>query len=98
MVGGLLEGLEAAIADLADVDVEALDDDELSDAVIALGRVSTQLQASWCRLVAEWDGRRLWAADGSTAAGARLARATHLRRGDADRLVHRARQLAKMPI
>ena len=39
----------------------------------------------------------MWAADGSKAAAARLARATHLRRGDADRLVHRARDLDKMP-
>jgi hypothetical protein len=39
----------------------------------------------------------LWAVDGSKAAGARLARETHLRRGECDRLVRRGRDLAAMP-
>ena len=89
--------LTAAIDELADLDVDALDDAELHELVVALGALSTRLEAAWCRLIGRWDRRQVWAADGSKAAGARLARETHLRRGDADRLVRRARDLAAMP-
>ena len=97
MVGGLLDTLVTAIDDLAAVDLDTVDDAELHDLVVALGELSTRLEAQWCRLIGRWDARQLWAADGSKAAGARLARETHRRRGDCDRLVRRARDLAAMP-
>jgi len=97
MGGGLLDTLTAALDDLADVDVDSLDDDTLHGAVVGLGALSTRLEAQWCRLIVRWDGRQIWADNGSKAAGARLARETHRRRGDADRLVRRARDLAAMP-
>jgi hypothetical protein len=97
MVEGLLERLEAVLDELAAVDVDALDDTAAHDAVVALGRQSTRLEAQWCRLIGVWDRRQLWVGDGSKAAGARLARETHLRRGDTDRLVRRARDLPAMP-
>ena len=49
------------------------------------------------RLIRVWDNRQIWADNGSKAAGARLARETHRRRKEADRLVRRARDLVKMP-
>jgi hypothetical protein len=97
MVGGLLEGLEAAIVELAAVDADALDDTALHDTVVALATLTTRLEAVHCRLVGVWDRRQLWADNGSKAAGARLARATHWRRGDAERVVRRARHLTEMP-
>src|SRR5262245_8865242 len=97
MVGGLLDELEAAIATLSGVDVGGLDDVGLHDSVVALAGLRTRLEAIHCALIGGWDTRRLWAADGSKAAGARLARETHLRRGDAERLVRRARRLPAMP-
>jgi hypothetical protein len=97
MSEGVLERLRAVIDDLVVVDVDTLDDAVLDELVIGLSGLSTQLEAQWCRLIRSWDTRRVWAADGSKAAAARLARATHLRRGDTDRLVHRARDLAAMP-
>jgi hypothetical protein len=97
MVEGLLEALEAAIDDLAIVDVDASGDAEVHDLVVGLGRLSTRLEAAWCRLIARWDARQVWADDGSKASGARLARETHGRRGHCDRLVRRARDLTVRP-
>ena len=97
MAGGLLDTLTAAIDDLAAIDLDTVDDAELHDVVVALGGLSTRLEAQWCRLIGRWDARQIWAGDGSKAAGARLARETHWRRGDCDRLVRRARDLAVMP-
>ena len=97
MAGGLLDTLTAAIDDLAGVDLDTLDDASLHDAVVALGGLSTRLEAQWCRLIERWDCRQIWADNGSKAAGARLARETHRRRGDADRLARRARDLNQMP-
>jgi hypothetical protein len=89
--------LTEAIDELADIDADALDDVELHEAVTAIGGLATRLEATWCRLVGTWDRRQLWAADGSKSPGARLARQTHRRRSDCDRLVHRARDLDSMP-
>jgi hypothetical protein len=94
----LLERLDGVLAELAGIDVESVDDEVVHDAVVACGALSTRLEAQWCRLLAVWDRRRIWADNGSKAAGARLARETHWRRGDTDRLVSRSRQLASMPI
>ena len=85
MVGELLEGLSAVIDEFAGLDLDALGDAELHDAVVGLGAVSSRLEAQWCRLIGRWDRRQVWADDGSKAAGARLARETHWRRGDCDR-------------
>ena len=97
MAGGLLDTLTAAIDELAGIDLDALGVSELHDAVVGLGAVSSRLEAQWCRLIGRWDSRQVWADDGSKAAGARLARETHWRRGDCDRLVARARDLTNMP-
>ena len=97
MTGGLVDTLTAALDELAELDLDTVEDAELHDAVVALGGLSTRLEAQWCRLIGRWDARQLWAADGSKAAGARLARETHRPRGDADRLVRRARDLTAMP-
>ena len=97
MAGGLLDRLTEAIDGLADLDVDGLDDTELYEAVAAIGGLATRLEAIWCRLIATWDRRQLWADNGSKSPGARLARETHHRRSDCDRLVRRARDLASMP-
>jgi hypothetical protein len=97
MAGGLVEGLTAAISELADVDLEGLDDAELHHSVSAIGGLATRLDAIWCRLIGAWDRRQSWAADGSKSPAARLARETHRRRSECDRLVRRARDLQTMP-
>ena len=97
MVGGLLARLEALLDDLVALDVDTLGDGELHQMVVSLSRCDTRLEAALCRLIGRWDRRQIWADNGSKAAGARLARETHQRRGDADRLVRRARDLVAMP-
>ena len=94
---GLLERLEAVLDELADLDVDTLDDATVDDLVVALGAHATRLEAAWCRLIGVWDRRRLWAANGSKSPAARLARETHRRPADTARLVRRARHLAEMP-
>jgi hypothetical protein len=97
MVGGLLGTLTAAIDELAGIDLDTVSDAELHDAVVGLGALSSRLEAQWCRLIAPWDHRQIWADNGSKAAAARLARETHRRRRECDRLVHRAGDLDRMP-
>ena len=65
VAGGLVERLTAAITELADIDVDGLEDAELHEAVVAIGGLATRLEATWCRLIGAWDRRQLWAADGS---------------------------------
>src|SRR6476620_11472574 len=95
---GTLAGLREALDALAAVDVAALSDDELHAVVVELGELSTRLEAQWCRAIACWDARMVWADNGSRSAGARLARETGRRPGSCGRLVTRARKLATMPL
>ena len=78
MVGQLLERLTAVIDELAAIDLDTLADAEIHDAVVGLGGLSSRLEAQWCRLIGRWDGRQIWAVNGSKAAGARLARESAL--------------------
>jgi Domain of unknown function (DUF222) len=88
--------LAAAIDELLDVDPTSLSDDELHKLVVALGRQMNRLQAGWCRLIRDWDVRKVWADNGSKAPGARLSRECRMRKSVADHLVHQARALATM--
>ena len=70
---------------------------QLHQLVVGLGAMSSRLEAAWCRLIGRWDSRQIWADNGSKPAAARLARETHRRRGDADRLVRRSVTWPAMP-
>ena len=74
-------GLREALDALAAVDLEALSDGELHAVVVELGELSTRLEAQWCRAIARWDARMVWADNGSRSAGARLSRETGRRPG-----------------
>src|SRR5262245_35742965 len=97
MLRGQLETIRSALDALAAVDDDDVDEAELHDAVIVFGELSSRFEARWCRLIGAWDRRQLWAQNGSKSPGARLARETHRRRGECDRLMHRARDLQAMP-
>ena len=89
--------LAAALDELLDLDPASLGDGELHQAVVELGRQTSRLQAAWCGLIRQWDLRRVWADNGSKAAGSRLSRECRMRKAAADRLVHQARELSSMP-
>jgi hypothetical protein len=90
--------LREALAALAAVELEALPDAEVHAVVVEFGELATRLEAQWCRAIARWDARMVWADNGSRSAGARLARETGRRPGDCGRLATRARKLATMPV
>jgi hypothetical protein len=98
MASSAVDTLREAIDELLDVDPDTLTDSEVHGLVVALGQQSTRLQAAWCQHIDPWVTRQIWAADGSKAAYARLARETHLRPGTARQLVSRSRQLTTMPV
>ena len=72
METGTLTQLREALDGLAAIDVEALADDELHAVVVELGVLSTRLEAQWCRAIARWDTRMVWADNGSRSPAARL--------------------------
>ena len=62
---GTLDRAAGSARWLAAVDLEALSDDELHAVVVELGELSTRLEAQWCRAIACWDARMVWADNGS---------------------------------
>jgi Domain of unknown function (DUF222) len=89
--------LESAVTDVVDVDVTGLSDGEVHRALMGLLTQRNALDAAIHRLAGEWTNRGIWAEDGSRAAGARLARDSHLRKPSAYGIVRRAAALAEMP-
>ena len=74
-----------------------MSDGELHDLVVAVQRERARLGAVAAELLGRWDGRRVWAGDGSRSAPARLARDTGYSMGSAAVEVRRARQLRCLP-
>ncbi len=95
---GVEGGLAEAIDELLTVDVAGLDDEALHEAVVGLQRQSSRLAAARARVVSQWDARRVWAADGSRSAGARLARDARCAPVTARAEVRRARRLRTIPV
>jgi 5-methylcytosine-specific restriction endonuclease McrA len=94
LLGQLRDGIEALNA----LDLDTLEDTELSGLVFDLQAETSLLAAAQARVLARWDARMVWADDGSKAAGARLARDAGMCRGRANAVLHRARKLATMPV
>ncbi len=92
-----LEALSAAIDALLTLDPVDLEADELHDTVIGLLRQSHRLAAVRARVIGGWDGRGLWAMDGSRSSGHRLAREASMSIPAGRREVARARALESMP-
>lgn len=95
---GPLATLTQSIDELADIDVDTLDDTTLHDTVVALARQRDRLAVAHARLLARWDGRRVWQNDQSRTAAARLARETGHFIGTTRAELRRARRLATMQI
>jgi Domain of unknown function (DUF222) len=93
----VIEQLDDTVSDLLAVDVDTVTDSELHEIVVALHRQSHRLAAARARLLARWETRGVWAADGSRSAAHRLARDTSTAVRTARRELGRARHLAAMP-
>src|SRR5438309_9389482 len=89
--------LASAIDALAAVDTIFLADHDLHELVIGLEAEESRFAAIRARLLAAWDGRRLWADDGSKSAAARLARECDASPMTARVELRRARKLRSMP-
>src|SRR5947209_12667095 len=91
------QAFASAIDALAALDTITLADQDLHDLVIGLEAEESRFAAIRARLVAAWDGRRLWADDGSKSATARLAREGDASPTTARVEMKRARKLRSMP-
>ena len=87
LLGRLHDGVKA----LNEMDLDTLEDAALTDLVFELQAEVSLLAAAQARVLARWDARKVWADDGSKAAGARLARDADMSRGRANAVLHRAR-------
>jgi hypothetical protein len=93
----LADRLDSILGDLLGLDFDTLTDDELHELVVAIQRQSHRLSALRAKLISAWDGRRVWADDGSRSAAHRLAREAHMAVGTAKIELRRARGLRSMP-
>jgi hypothetical protein len=89
--------LHESIDALEAIDAAALSDGALQALVFELQAVDSRLAAVRAQFLAEWDGRRLWADDGSKAGWGRLARECHLASTTAKIEMIWAKKLRSMP-
>jgi len=88
--------LSEAIDVLLAIEPAQVDDDELHRLVIEVQQQSSRLVAARARLIAEWDSRRVWAANGAATASARLASDAGMSQVTARTEVGRGRRLRTM--
>ena len=93
----MLDELALAVKEVAALDGDRLTDAELTDVVVELRRVRSALDAAEARLVAEWNGRRSWAADGAKSGSAWLARTTRTPKEECASTIRLGRAVATMP-
>jgi hypothetical protein len=78
-------------------DPQGLSDEELTARLVALEAVQARIEAARVAAIAEWDRRKVWAADGSRSAAARLARETGMAQSTARERVRVAAGLRSAP-
>jgi hypothetical protein len=86
-----------ALADLADLDLDALTGEELTDAVLALQRMRGSLEAAEARMLSRWDAARVWQVDGAKTGAAWLIRRQRLPIQVARQRIRHARALRTLP-
>jgi hypothetical protein len=86
------------VEELADVDVPAMSDSALAEALVEVHRARAVLEVGVARLTAAFDLRRAWSVDGAKSAAAWLAHRCHTSRVAARRQVRLARRLRMMPL
>ena len=93
----VVQPVDAAVDELLGVDVAALDDHTVADALIELRRVQARLAAVEARLIAAVDTRRHWASAGFRSTTPWLADSDNTALDDARGDVRLARRLRTMP-
>jgi len=93
----LVADLAVAVDALVATDPAALGDDDLAAAMVDLRRQQARLAAATVALTAEFDARRVWAADGSRGASAWIAARVRQPRDDVAAEVRLGRRLRAMP-
>ncbi len=61
MVASSVAPLTTAIDALLAIDTDLLDDTDIHELVVELGRQSARLEAAYCRVINRWDRRQSWA-------------------------------------
>src|SRR5262245_58323241 len=83
---------------LRDVDPGSLTGDELSARIRELDAERSRVELELLEMVAAWDARQQWAADGSVSASTWLAWRCEMGRSEARSHVRTARRMRSMPL
>ena len=94
----MFEGLGLAIKEVAHLDADALADDELTEAVVELGRLESQLLAARNQLLGAWDARGVWRADGARSGAAALSTRTREPKAECGSRLWLERTLRHLPV
>ena len=94
----MLAGLLQAIDELLEVDAQSLSDADLEAFAVEAIDMQSRLSAAVGHVLAEWDARRVWAADGPRSARAHLAHHANVSRAQAGVEVGRCRRLRHAPL
>ena len=94
----MFESLASEIKEVLHLDAGALGDDELTDAVVSLGRLEAMLAAARTSLLAEWDHRRVWRHDGARSGAAALSTRTREPKSECGSRLWLARAMRDLPL
>lgn len=96
-VADVLARAVGLLAELADVDLDGLGDDALSDAVLTMQRLRGRLDVAEARVLSRWDAQGAWRASGAKTAAAWLAWRQHLPISAARQRLRHAKALRTLP-
>ena len=94
----MFPSLAVEIKELGELDPGALDDEELTDTIVELGRLERQLAAERNRLIGAWDRRGAWRIDGARSAAAGLAHRTGDSHAECGSRLWLEKQLRHLPL
>ena len=94
----MFESLLVEIKELQQLAIDGLDDEELTEAIVELGRAETQLIAARSRLLGSWDQRGAWRATEAKSASAALAYLDRAPKGECASRLRLERSLRELPL
>ena len=96
-VHDVLERAGAVLAELQALDLDGVDDDTLTDAVLGMQRLRCGLEVAEARVLSHWDAQGVWRPSGAKSAAAWLAWRQHLPIGVTRQRMRHARALRDLP-